>query len=442
MKQQYVCHTKSLPFAHNLGYLFFIIFTIFTTISVQSETLNGHTTHSPKSCRFQQGWTHNVFGGLGGKIIHVTNLNKSGNGSFKKAIKAQGPRIVVFDVAGTIDLDGSIFKVRNPHLTIAGQTAPSPGITLIKGGLKIQTHDVVIQHLRVRPGASGQTTGWDPDGISVSGGKNIIIDHCSISWAVDENLSASGPKFDGKNPDEWRANTSHNITFSNNIIAEALDDSTHPDGAHSQGALIQDNVSNVLIYRNLYASNRSRNPRLKGGARAVIVNNMIVNPGKNALRFGHNPEVWRGKPLQTGQLSIVGNIVRLGKDTHKKTTLLDTFGPLEAYLHDNIVLNQDNKPLASISRGKFTSLKSPQLWPETLTASTSEDIQQNIWKTVGARPWDRDDTDKRIIQQAKSLTTRVINSELEVGGFTVNATHKPAIRAFNPKLWDPCFEQR
>lgn len=279
---------------------------------------------APKGCTFQQGWTTEVIGGLGGKVIQVTNLDKSGVGSLRAAIAAEGSRVIVFEVGGVIDLDGKTLKVNNPYLTIAGQTAPSPGITLAGGSLKVQTRDVVVQHLRIRPGAFGRDKGWAPDGLSTRSAHNIIIDHCSISWAVDENLSASGPRFEGNDPNEWRENTSHNITFSNNIVAEALGNLTHPEGSHSKGTLIHDNVANVLIYRNLYASNQRRNPRFKGGTRGVVVNNMVVNPGKDALRYGLNPKEWSGKQLQRGQLSIVGNVVPFGKDTHKNTVLFET----------------------------------------------------------------------------------------------------------------------
>lgn len=172
-------------------------------------------------CDFQRGWIKHVVGGLGGKIIKVTNLNATGKGSLYAAIKAKGARVIVFEVSGTIDLKGKNLDIKSPFLTIAGRTSPSPGITLINGGIKIKTHDIVIQHLHVRPGALGKSKGWEPDGFSVHAGHNIIIDYNCISWAVDENLSVSGPRFGGNYPTEWRANISYNVTFSNNVIAQA-----------------------------------------------------------------------------------------------------------------------------------------------------------------------------------------------------------------------------
>ncbi|CAN5718984.1 hypothetical protein BH23PLA1_BH23PLA1_34980 [soil metagenome] len=124
----------------------------------------------------------------------------------------------------------------------------------------------------------------------------MLIDHCSIAWATDENLSASGPRFDGENVEQWRQNTSHDITFSNCIIAEGLDDSTHAKGGHSKGSLIHDNASNIAIIGNLYASNVDRNPLFKGGARGVIVNNLSDNPRSRAVHYRLVSGEWGDRP--------------------------------------------------------------------------------------------------------------------------------------------------
>ena len=163
------------------------------------------------------GWTPNVRGGLGGEVIPVTTLASSGPGSLRAALETTGPRVVVFEVGGVIDLATESLAIQEPFVTIAGQTAPSPGITIIRGSLSIFTNDVVVQHLTVRPGDAGQAVGWEPDGISLGSAHDVIVDHCSVSWAVDENLTASGPRFDGATPDDWRANTSHRVTFSHNL---------------------------------------------------------------------------------------------------------------------------------------------------------------------------------------------------------------------------------
>ena len=230
-------------------------------------------TSPPSAFPGALGWAASTPGGRGGQIIKVTTLAGSGPGSFRAAVEAKGPRIVVFEVGGVIDLDRKTIKIVEPFLTIAGQTAPSPGVTLIRGRIDISAHDVIVQHIRVRPGEAGQPkkSGWDEDSLSTQAGAyNVIIDHCTLTWGTDENLSASGPRFTGKTPEEWRKGTSHRITFSNNIIAESLAYSTHAKIEHSKGSLIHDNVSDLLIVGNLYAHNYERNPLFKGGVRGVI----------------------------------------------------------------------------------------------------------------------------------------------------------------------------
>ena len=129
----------------------------------------------------------------------MTSLEREGPGTLRAAIEAKGPRLVVFEVGGIIDLARKSIRVREPYLTIAGQTAPDPGITLLRGSLAVETHDVVIQHLSVRPGDAGRPrkSGWSPDGIGLNAAANVVIDHCSATWAVDENLSVSGPRYQG-----------------------------------------------------------------------------------------------------------------------------------------------------------------------------------------------------------------------------------------------------
>src|SRR5436190_1501248 len=131
-------------------------------------------------------------GGIDGAVLRVTTLAAKGPGSLCEALETDGARLVVFEVGGVIDLGGRSLSVKHPYLTIAGQTAPDPGITLIRGGLVIETHDVVVQHIAVRPGDDGPKP-WAPDAISVTRGSNVVIEHCSATWAIDENLSTSGP---------------------------------------------------------------------------------------------------------------------------------------------------------------------------------------------------------------------------------------------------------
>src|SRR4029079_5030121 len=135
-----------------------------------------------------------------------------------EAVKKPGKRIVVFEVGGVIDLAEAEIRITEPFLTIARQTAAAPGIKLIPGGIDVATHDVFIRHIRIRPGDGGRPrlSGNDHDAISTFvDARAVIVAHCSLTCATDESLSASGPRFGGATPAEWREATSHRITFSN-----------------------------------------------------------------------------------------------------------------------------------------------------------------------------------------------------------------------------------
>ena len=301
------------------------------------------------------GWAAHTPGGRGGKIIRVTTLAAQGPGSLLEAVMAKGPRIVVFEVGGIIDLERREIKLTEPFLTIAGQTAPSPGVTVIRGGIDVATHDVIIQHIRVRPGEAGaqKMSGWEVDALSTVGGAyDVIVDHCSFTWATDENLSASGPRFEGRTPDEWREHTSHNITFSNNIIAEGLANATHAKGEHSKGTLVHDNVTNVLIVGNLYAHNMERNPLFKGGARGVVANNLIYDPGMKATHYNLIAEEWGDQPRQVGSMAFIGNVMRAGPSTRDDLAFfaLGGSGDMDFYAADNIAVDRLGRPMPMTSR--------------------------------------------------------------------------------------------
>lgn len=371
-------------------------------------------------------------GGTGGKIIKVTTLSRDGKGSISEAIRSDGPRIVVFEVAGIIDLSWRSLGIIDPYITIAGHTAPYPGITLVRGGINIGTHDVIIQHLKIRPGEAGRAkkSGWEVDGIStVDGAYNVIIDHCSITWSTDENLSASGPQFEGDSPEEWRKNTSHKIIFSNCIIAEALNNSTHSKGEHSKGSLVHDNVTEILILNNLYSSNVERNPLLKGGVQALIVNNLIYNPGDAAIHYSLSPSEWSGREWIAGKLGIIGNIIEFGPSTRKNLTAASFRGPLELFWHDNRIIGVAG---AREFSGEFIRLHEVPFWPTGLHALPSEEVRDYVLNNAGAFPAQRDEIDQRIINDVRGKTARIIDSEKEVEGYP---QVKPVFRVFNEKEW-------
>ena len=383
------------------------------------------------------GWASRTPGGRGGAIVRVTTLDLSGPGSLAEALGRSGPRIIVFEVGGVIDLRRIRLEVRNPFVTIAGQTAPSPGITLIQGGFLVRTHDVIVQHIRVRPGEAmrAKMSGWETDAITTEDGAyNVIVDHCSATWGTDENLSASGSRFVGFTPEEWRAYTSHVITFSNNIVAEGLGVSTHSEGEHSKGGLMHDNVTDIALVGNLYFSNNDRHPLFKGGARGIIVNNYVANPGRWAMQYALNAGEWGTNPYQTGQMAIVGNVFTYGPSTPADVPLLRAsgVGPVEVYLHDNVAKTREGSdaPTFGGTVANIVTVASPPTWPEGFQGIPSSEVAAAIRANVGARPWDRDAIDARIVEQALAGEGTIIDSEQQVGGYpVVEPTSAPFVEA-------------
>jgi pectate lyase len=388
-----------------------------------------------------QGWAAGTPGGRGGQLLRVTTLAMSGPGSFAEAIATPGPRVVVFEVGGVIDLGGRTWRIAEPYLTIAGQTAPSPGVTFIRGGFDIVAHDVIVQHIRVRPGSAGfaRRSGHDFDAISVVGGHDVIVDHCSLTWATDENLSASGLRFAGETPEQWRAGTSHRVTFSNNIIAEGLADSTHAKGEHSKGSLIHDNVTDVLIVGNLYAHNKERSPLFKGGARGLVVNNLVYDPGPRALHYNLIAEEWGDKSRQVGRVVAIGNVLRSGPSTPDDVAFftLGGSGSLEWYAEDNLAVDRLGRPLPQTGRYTtalvdFVPIARPPL-PAGVKPIPSAEVQDAVIRSAGARPWERDAIDARIVANVIEARGAIIDSEAEVDGYP----EYPETRApFDPAQWD------
>jgi hypothetical protein len=353
-------------------------------------------------------------GGSGGQILRVTNLDAEGAGSLRAALAAKGARIIVFEVGGVVDLKQKALSVKEPYVTIAGQTAPSPGITLIRGSISINTHDVVVQHIRVRPGDAGapKGKGWEPDGLCAAGAAayNVIVDHCSLSWAVDENLSASGPRLEGP------AATAHRVTFSNCIIAEGLSKSTHVKGEHSKGSLIHDFCQEIAVIGNLYAHNVQRNPYFKAHCTGVIVNNVIYDPGSAAIQLNYSQKEWDGARLAPTncRVSIVGNVLIHGASTKKDLALVSKLG--DAFMEDNLAFKADGAP-AALTAGAIRMLKEKPVWPEGLLALPSGEVVEHVARHAGARPQDRDEVDLRIIRDFLARKGRVIDSQNEVGGY-------------------------
>jgi pectate lyase len=385
------------------------------------------------------GWAAQTPGGRGGAIVRVTNLNSNGPGSLRAALERSGPRIVVFEVGGVIDMGLQTWTIDQPFLTIAGQTAPSPGITLIRGGLDIRAHDVIIRHIRIRTGVSGQAprSGWEADSLSTVGAYNVIVDHCTMTWALDENLSASGPRFTGNTPEEWRRGTSHDITFSYNLLAEGIAHGSHPKGEHSKGSLIHDNATDILIYRNIYAHNYERSPLLKGGVHAAVVNNLIFDPGAQAIHYNLMDLEWGNHPHQPGLLSAVGNVLRGGFSTRPDIAFLTIggVGDLNYFGRDNLAVDRQGRPLPMFGRyttspARIVEVARAPTWPEGLDVLPANQVETHVLRNAGARPWDRDAHDIRVIFDVVEGRGEIIDNESEVGGYPRDAgTRAPFVEA-------------
>jgi hypothetical protein len=387
-----------------------------------------------------KGWA-DTKGGAGGKIIRVTNLNAFGEGSFAAAVAEPGPRTVVFEVGGVIDLRGGTIRITEPHLTIAGQTAPNPGITFIRGDFSLATHNVIMQHIAVRPGEFGQAkkSGWAADGLSTSAADNVIIDHCSFSWATDENLSASGPRFNGATVAEWRQATSRRITFSHNIVAEGLRNSTHKKGEHSKGTLIHDNASQVLIFGNLYNANHERNPLIKGGAHVAVVNNLIHDFGAKAIHYNLIAHEWAAHPPQLGVVTLIGNVVRGGDDSLPGVPLfsLGGAGDVSLYLRDNVAVDSNGNPLPqtgsyTASGARIIKAQAPYL-PASLNPVAAARLENAIYMSAGMRPWARDPVDFKIISDVAEGRGRIVDSEAQSSGYPVYPATR---RVFDAAEWN------
>lgn len=241
------------------------------------------------------------FGGRGGKVITVTNLNDDGPGSLRWACEQGGARIVVFNVSGVIRIKTPII-VRAPYITIAGQTAPGDGVCVAGESFWVNTHDVVVRYMRFRRGETNVNRRDDSFGGNPVG--NIMIDHCSCEWGLDENISFYRHMFnlgDGK-PDRKEATV--NVTIQNTISAKALDTYNHAFGSTIGG-------ENASFMRNLWADNSGRNPSIGWGGVFNFVNNVVYN--------------WVHRTADGGEFSTMSNFVN---NYYKPGPLTETDKPV------------------------------------------------------------------------------------------------------------------
>lgn len=270
-----------------------------------------------------EGYGRFARGGRGGRIIEVTNLNDSGPGSLRAAVEAEGPRTVVFAVSGLITLKSKLI-VKNPYLTVAGQTAPAKGITL-RGytfGM-IGTHDVAIRHVRVRP---GNISGVTLDGMGMAATDHSIIDHASISWTIDEAFSSRAAR---------------NITLQRTLISEALNQAGHrnyPAGTrHGYAASISGKVGS--FHHNLLAHNSGRNWSLAGGIDQAnrhtgwldLRNNVVYNWGNRTTDGGAAKVNYVNNYYKPGPASRVFHLLMPERNN------ISGFGPQDYFVAGNIM---------------------------------------------------------------------------------------------------------
>ncbi|WP_158827506.1 pectate lyase family protein [Mucilaginibacter lacusdianchii] len=238
------------------------------------------------------------FGGSGGKVYVVTSLADSGPGTLRWACEQGGARIIVFNVAGVIRIKTPLI-IRAPYITIQGQSAPGSGVCIAGESVWINTHDVVIRYMRFRRGETN--VGRRDDSLGGNPVGNIIIDHCSTSWGLDENMSIYRHMFDpGDGSKEEKLGTV-NVTISNCIYSESLDTWNHAFGSTTGG-------ENSLLIRNVWADNTGRNPSVGWNGIYNFVNNIVFNWVHRSMDGGD----------YTAKFNIINNYFKPGPATPKE----------------------------------------------------------------------------------------------------------------------------
>ncbi|RKD19650.1 polysaccharide lyase [Pelobium manganitolerans] len=273
-------------------------------------------------------------GGRGGKVYVVTNLNDSGPGSFRWACEQGGARVVVFNVAGIIQLKTPVI-IRAPYITIAGQSAPGDGVCVAGESVWINTHDVVIRYMRFRRGATDVTRRDDAIGGNPVG--NIMIDHVSASWGLDENMSIYRHVYDKKDGSKPQKLPTVNVTIQNSIFSEALDTYNHAFGSTIGGL-------NSTFMRNLWANNIARNPSVGMYGDFGFVNNTIFNWWNRSADGGDNDSFYSfiNNYYKPGPITPAGQPISyriLKPESGRDKRFVNTFG--KAYVTGNIVEGND-----------------------------------------------------------------------------------------------------
>ncbi len=330
----------------------------------------------------------------------MSNLSDRGRGSLRACAEARRARTCIFQVGGVIKLSRTL-KISSPFITIAGQTAPPPGITLTNAGVTIATHNVLVQHISIRPGDGKH--GEKPserDGISIGAkpprsARNVVIDHVSLTWAIDENLSTAYP-------------LTRDVTIANSIIAEGLHVSIHPKGPHSKGVMVGDGSKNITIRNNVIAFNEERNPYLKPGTSVEFLNNLVYGWGPKGgwslCNLSNNTD--RNEPIR---LSFVGNVYRpapasiiLPPIYAKK---LDSRS--EIYVHDNIGPASTMTATLSATHALPVNQRVIMKPPVSSALHNVKPVSETTHRALtsaGSRPLTRDPHDARIVREVEMFS--------------------------------------
>ncbi len=367
-------------------------------------------------------------------IIKVTSLGDSGGGTLREALEASGPRVVIFEISGNIVLNSDIdIKDYSSCLTIAGQTAPSPGITVSGFGIHFYgAHDVLIQHLRIRPGDGPPLLPATADHdatIAYMDSYNIVWDHDSMSWAQGKNLilNSSTP---GASFTVWRSITSEALFWAKNII--------YVGGNPSSLGMLVSGKSNspikVSVFQSLFAHNSDRNPEIQGQAQLQFINNIVYDWGKDNVAYPW-ANFFYGAPSYGDGLNyyptanIIGNAYIAGPGPSPFTPLYaigfwglgsvgaDGITP-KVYISDNLIdSTRQAVSLVNVGSGYDPQVSSPALSLSGITVMSSSVVESTVLANVGARPLDRDSVDTRIVNEVKNRSGGVITSQDQVGGW-------------------------
>lgn len=334
-----------------------------------------------------EGWGAMTVGGHKGDIYRVTSLDDDGSkqGTLRYAIEQKGKRVIIFDVCGYIELEKNL-EIKHSYLTIAGQTAPGQGITLRNFPLIVKkTNDVIIRHLRVRPGAHKSSM----DAISIKKCNNVILDHVSATWGNDESVSVT--------------DNSTNITIQWCIIG-----ATQRIMNHSKGSILTSDYSNknggISVHHNFYTSCDDRMPKFGTGhnwgkgktTRVDFINNVVFNWGtKNSGRSGKNQKV---------QVNYINNWLQPGKDTDKdirKYAFTKTNDRLQLYIIGNYLLGslkKNQEDLVRETKNKFVDKEFSKA-PIKIVSQPADEAKDDIIRYAGALFSNRDQIDQNLINQ-------------------------------------------